>query len=152
MSPQDPDRAEQRRPGLRHGFAAFVAMLLLATSLPSGAAEHVEREYAQAVRSFKAGRTSEAYGQFFDLANRGDVDSARIALFMHLYGQQLFGKHWDALPVDVAYWQNLVRNSGSSGRPAPEFPPTVLTPKAPRVAATSARGTVKPTSVARLAQ
>jgi hypothetical protein len=109
-------------------FAAFVTTLLLGISLPSGAAPFVEREYQEATRSFRAGRLSEAFGRFQDLANRGDPDAARVALFMHAYGPTLYGKHWDALPQDVAYWASLVRNSGTSARAAGEFEPTVLKP------------------------
>jgi hypothetical protein len=112
----------------RELMAAFAAAILM-FSLPSGAASPVEREYEAAVKSFRSGRTSEAFGQFIDLANRGDVDSARIALFMHSYGAVLYGKQWEAGPQEVAYWNTLVRNSGTSARPLPEFQPTVLTPR-----------------------
>jgi hypothetical protein len=129
---QLPAKPQTRAQRLRQAFAGFVTVLLLAVSLPSGAAPHVEREYADAVRSFRAGRTSEAFGQFIDLANRGDVDSARVALFMHSYGPVLFGKQWDASPQDVAYWGNLVRNSGTSARPLAEFQPAILSPSKPK--------------------
>ena len=107
-------------------FAAFAAALLM-FGLPSGAASPVEREYEAAVESFRSGRTSDAFGRFIELANRGDVDSARIALFMHSYGAVLYGKQWEAGLQDVAYWNALVRNSGTSARALPEFQPTVLT-------------------------
>ena len=112
----------------RRDVAAVVAALLLVFSLPSYAASPVERQYQAAVKSFRSGRMAEAFGQFIDLANRGDVDSARIALFLNAYGQTLYGKQWEAGAQDVAYWTMLVRNSGPSARPLPEFQPTVLTP------------------------
>jgi hypothetical protein len=112
----------------RRSFAAAVAAMLMMFSMPSGAVSPAEREYDNAVRLFRGGRTSHAFGQFIDLANRGDVDSARIALFLYMYGPVLFGKEWDAGTQDVAYWTMLVRNSGASARPMPEFAPTVLTP------------------------
>ena len=124
----DPLQPEQRR-GLRRRLAGFITMLLLAISLPSGAVAPVEREYAEADQSFRAGRGAEAFGRFSDLANRGDVDAARIALFLHSYGAVLFNKQWEADPRDVAYWNLLVRNSGTSARPQPEFQPTVLAPR-----------------------
>jgi hypothetical protein len=123
--------ANRQQPNLtrhRRSFAAAIAAMLMMFSIPSGAASPVEREYDNAVRLFRAGRTSHAFGQFIDLANRGDVDSARIALFLHMYGPVLFGKEWDAGTQDVAYWTMLVRNSGPSARPMPEFAPTVLIP------------------------
>jgi hypothetical protein len=112
----------------RRALVAAVASTLLAFSLPSGAASPVEREYEQAVHAFRTGRLSEAFGRFVDLANRGDVDSARVALFMQSYGPVLYGKQWDAGPQNVAYWDMLIRNSGTSARPLPELQQTVLTP------------------------
>jgi hypothetical protein len=122
------DEAQTKHAQRRRNFAAAIAAMLMMFSMPSGAANPAEREYDEAVRTFRAGRMSHAFGKFIDLANRGDVDSARIALFLHSYGPVLFGKQWDAGEQDVAYWNRLVRNSGTSARPLPEFAPTVLTP------------------------
>jgi hypothetical protein len=119
--------------------AACVAAMLLATGTSAIAANPADAEYALAVSDFRAGRTSPAFGQFMELANRGDVDSARVALFMHAYGPVLYGKQWDALPADVAYWTSLVRNSGTSARPVPEFAPTVLNPTKPKTRTANAR-------------
>lgn len=124
---------------LRRRCSALVAATLLACALPALSAGHVEREYENAVRSFRAGRLSEAFGQFMDLANRGDVDAARVALFMHSYGPVLYGRQWDAGPQNVAYWNTLVRNSGTSARPMPEFQPTVLKPAKPKARPAPAR-------------
>lgn len=137
-SHQEQHPPEHRR-GLRRILAGFITMLLLAISLPSGAAAPVEREYADAVRSFRTGRTAEAFGQFTELANRGDVDAARIALFLHSYGAVLFNKQWEADPRHVAYWSALIRNSGTSARPLPEFPVTVLNPGKPKTRTAAAR-------------
>jgi hypothetical protein len=98
----------------------------MAASVPAGAAGIADIEYDNAVRSFRAGRTADAYGLFIDLANRGDPDAARIALFMYSYGATLYGSHWDANPPDVAYWNMLIRNSGTSARPASEFQPIAM--------------------------
>lgn len=114
---------QQSLPALRRVLASAVAALLLSASFASGAAPLADREFEQAVHSFRAGRVSEAFGQFADLASRGDVDSARIALFLSAYGPTLYGKHWDVLQSDTAYWSLLVRNSGSSARAQPEFVP-----------------------------
>lgn len=129
----------------RHrNFAAAIAAMLLMFSLPSGAASPVEREYEEAVQTFRVGRMSHAFGKFMDLANRGDVDSARIALFLHSYGPVLFGKQWDAGSQDVAYWATLVRNSGTTARPMPEFAPTVLNPGKGKVRPAPAKPRVMP--------
>lgn len=114
--------------------SAALALALLATvgawspASASPAAALAEREYAEAIQSFRAGRTSVAFGQFMALAQRGDVDSARIALFLYSYGPVLYGKQWDVLPADIDYWNTLVRNSGTTARAMPEFAPTVLQP------------------------
>lgn len=127
---------------------AFVATLA-GWSLPSAAspaARLAEAEYADAVQSFRAGRTSVAFGQFMALAKRGDVDSARITLFLYSYGPVLYGKQWDVLPADIDYWTTLVRNSATTARAMPEFAPTVLQPSKARPTAgvrTAALKTVK---------
>lgn len=111
-----------RRVAATLAFAAAAA----GCSMPSwaGPASGVgEREYADAVQSFREGRTSDAFGRFIDLANGGDVDAARIALFMHSYGAKLYGKYWEAAPHHVAYWTSLVRDNASSTRPVAEFQP-----------------------------
>lgn len=143
------ERHEGSARRVRRTFAGFVTMLLLALSLPSGAASPVEREYAEAVKTFRNGRLSEAFGQFMAIANRGDVDAARVALFMHMYGPALYGKQWDAGDQNVAYWTMLVRNSGTSARPMPEFKPTVLVPSRAK-AATAARPRTRGTTVAEI--
>jgi len=127
-------------PARRRQGAAVLAATLMLIALPAGAANPVEREYEDAVRSFRVGRLSEAFGQFMELANRGDVDAARVALFMHSYGPVLYGKQWDAGPQNVAYWNTLVRNSGTSARPMPEFQPTVLTPSRTKAKPVPVRG------------
>lgn len=120
-----PRAAVARLDRFRDAMASFVLLLLLlmGASGASQASGLAEREYEAAVKSFRSGRTSDAWGRFHDLANRGDPDAARIALFLHAYGPVLYGKHWDALPHDVAYWNSLVRNSGASARPVEEFQP-----------------------------
>ena len=146
---QQTERREGGARRVRRTFAGFVTVLLLALSLPSGAASPVEREYADAVKSFRSGRLSEAFGQFMAIANRGDVDAARVALFMHMYGPVLYGKQWDAGDQNVAYWTMLVRNSGSSARPMPEFKPTVLVPSRAR-ASSAAKPRTRGTTVAEI--
>lgn len=126
-------------PTLRRAALALALVATLAgwsaPAAASPAAALAEREYADAVQSFRAGRTSVAFGQFMALAKRGDVDSARIALFLYSYGPVLYGKQWDVFPSDVDYWNTLVRNSGTSARAMPEFAPTVLQPSKARSAA-----------------
>ena len=101
----------------------------LGQALPAKAFENpTQREFNEAVQQFKAGRRSEAFGRFIALANRGDVDSARIALHLHTYGSMLYGTQWEAGRDDVDYWTTLVRNSPTAGRGQPEYPPFVAQP------------------------
>jgi len=143
-------RALHGEAALRRGRCAFVAAALVTATLSAGAASPVDREYEQAVHSFRAGRLSDAFGRFVDLANRGDVDAARIALFLQSYGPVLYGKEWDAGPDNVAYWTLLIRNSGTSARPLPEYPATLLSPgKKPRTLPPRSTGTQGLANVAR---
>ena len=130
----------------------LASMALAITALQAGVASAqavqpgalAQREYDDAVATFKAGRTSEAFGRFMDLANRGDADAARIALFMNQYGTTLYGKYWDVLPRDVDYWQQLVRNSGTAARPVAEFQPLVVGSRKPGTRVAVARNTATP--------
>lgn len=118
---------------LRFAFAALVAAIALASASPARAnpaSRIADREFNAAVEQFKEGKRSHAFGMFIALANRGDVDAARIALFMHTYGPTLWGTHWEAAREDIEYWTSLVRNSTTAGRPQPAFEPLAVVPKA----------------------
>lgn len=138
-------------PGLRHAVTgrmalpvrraspdalhwALAALMAAAGWMAPAGAEPVkamDREFEAAVRHFQAGRVSLAFGRFTDLANRGDTDAARIALFLHAYGPMLHGKHWDAEEEDLANWQRLAGRGGlAPTRPRPEFVPLAV-PVAP---------------------
>jgi len=104
-------------------------LLALGQALPARAFQNpTEREFSEAVQQFKAGRRAEAFGRFIALANRGDVDSARIALHLHTYGSVLYGAQWEAGREDVEYWTTLVRNSPTAGRGQPEYKPFIAQP------------------------
>lgn len=101
-----------------------LAPLFLACAL-AGVAAHAEpideRAFAEAVASYRAGRASEAYGRFHKLAQRGDADAARIALFMLRHGPILFGTYWDASTEDVQDFTRLAVTGAQ--RTPPEFVP-----------------------------
>jgi hypothetical protein len=101
---------------MRRAFACFCA---LALSVAAHAAP--ESEFNSAVASYRAQRYSEAFGRMMSLANRGDPDAARIALFMHQYGPQLYGSYWDLNPEEVLLFQQVA--SLARQRPAPAFQP-----------------------------
>jgi hypothetical protein len=77
--------------------------------------------FDEAVVQYQQGRWAEAYGRFIALANQGDADAARTALFMLHYGPQLYNSHWDAMPSEVARWERLA--ASSQGRSSPAFQP-----------------------------
>ena len=77
--------------------------------------------YDEAVVQYQNGRWAEAYGRFIALANEGDADAARTALFMLRYGPQLYNSHWDAMPSEVARWEKLA--ASTQGRSTPVFQP-----------------------------
>ena len=60
--------------------------------------------WGQALKSYQQGRWSGAYGRFAYLADMGDPDSARIALFMLRYGPRLYGTPWSASPTQIEEW------------------------------------------------
>jgi hypothetical protein len=97
------------------------AAALLLGLLATGAAHASSQEFEEALRQYRAGRLSDAFGRFSALANKGDADAAHIALFMNKYGPQLYGSYWDAYPPDVAQWNLLIRDR--EGRPQPVFQP-----------------------------
>lgn len=118
---------------LRCALAVLVVAAGLAIASPAAranpAVKAMEREFTEAVDQFKQGRRSLAFGKFIRLANRGDVDAARIALFMHAYGATLWGAHWEADREDLEYWTTLVKNSQTAGRPQPVFEPVQMVQK-----------------------
>ena len=77
--------------------------------------------YDEAVVQYHNGRWAEAYGRFMALANDGDADAARTALFMLRYGPQLYNAHWDAMPSEIARWETLA--ASTQGRSTPVFQP-----------------------------
>jgi len=98
--------------------SACLAMLVPALGT---AAESDADAYGQAVTQYQQGRWADAYGRFMALANDGDADAARTALFMYRYGPQLYNAHWDAMPMQVARWERLA--ASSQGRSSPVFQP-----------------------------
>ena len=134
-----------RQPSLRRfAVAACVAAAMLPALAWPVATQAGERDYQEAIRVYRSGRLSEAFGRFVLLAHAGDQDSARIALFMHKYGPTLYGGYWDLAPHEVAAWSSLlthqngreepvlrtVLSANSTGNPARQARP----PEAPSVA------------------
>ncbi len=122
-----------RRAGGGWRIFLLVCLAALVCALLSPAAARAEDpSFSDAVAQFQKGRWSDAYGRFIEMANEGDADAARIAVFMQRYGPLLFGSNWDAAADDRADWQRLA--ASRQGRPPPAFRP--LEP----VTASKARG------------
>lgn len=126
---------------------ACLAVAACALLVPAQAVAD-ERRFAEAVAQYKAGRYSDAFGRFVELANAGDPDAARIALFMNQYGPFLYGSHWDAAPDELGHWTQLAALKRARSHPvfqpswepqrvatAAATPPAVR--KAPRRASTA---------------
>ncbi len=90
-----------------------------ASDLPAGS----DPAFQAAVEAFRQGRMSAAYGRFTALAQRGDADAARIALFMHRYGPTLYGRYWDVGLDDMRDWTQS--SCGPGGRMPPVYRPAL---------------------------
>ena len=85
--------------------AGLTALLPPAATLAVAAhTETASMRHARAVDAFRAGRFPEAYGRFIRLAELGDAEAARLALWMYQRGPTLFGREWDATPEQIASW------------------------------------------------
>ena len=112
-------------PSLTLGGILLFTVLSVAPAL-AGPVSANDRAYAEAVAKFRSGHMSDAYGRFIVLAEAGDADAARIALFMYRFGPVLYGTHWDANSDELDYWTGLAKKS--SGRPDPIFRPRGYVP------------------------
>ena len=92
---------------LAFGLCLIISACSLASaaSLERSAGDSALFDYA--VRLYQAGQFPAAYGRFRALANRGDVDAARIALFMLRNGELLYGTKWGTTPAEVSLWLAL---------------------------------------------
>lgn len=112
--------------------------LVLGLCITCTAVAH-DSEFRQAVRQYRAGEWSGAYGRFVLLANEGHRDAARMALFMHQYGVLLYDSQWDASEEDVELWSRV------AGRwPLPGEPERVSPAAAPEKPAWAARARMVP--------
>jgi hypothetical protein len=73
----------------------------------NGAVAAPDPAYAEAVREYRAGRWSSAFGRLIPLANNGNVEAARIALFMQQHGRVLYNSDWEASEEDVELWSRM---------------------------------------------
>ncbi len=67
-----------------------------------------ETAFAAAHEAYKSTRWAEAYAAFAALADRGDAESARIALQMWWHGQALYGRGFEVTPAQIQHWWMLL--------------------------------------------
>lgn len=82
----------------RTAAAAFVLLL-------GAQARAQDAGLAEARQLYDEGRWTLAWEQFATLADRGDVEAARMAIRMTRYGQQLFNQPWAPQPERMARWR-----------------------------------------------
>jgi hypothetical protein len=92
---------------MQYDGAVMKALCLVFALCFSTIAAAQDPMFTDAVRSYRAGQWSAAYGQFRYLANSGNTEAARIALFMYGHGRLLYGSQWDASEDDLALWSRL---------------------------------------------
>jgi hypothetical protein len=105
-----PSRRQAMVWALRAGLAAVAPWV--APSAHAGRSGHAALLHARAIAAFRAGRFSEAYGRFVALADLGDAEAARLALWMYQRGPSLFGSDWDATPDQLSDWTALATRRG----------------------------------------
>jgi hypothetical protein len=101
--------------GCAVGFAQSVrtAAAPVAAERPAGVRSAEDQKlFAEAVRLYRSGRWSAAYGRFVALADKGDVASSRIALQMLRHGGELYGTEWAAAPSQVVVWERAAAAGG----------------------------------------
>lgn len=99
---------------------AALLVTLVCGAFPAWAAS--DPSFDLAVRSYRAGRYSDAYGKLIPLANNGNEQAARIVLFMYAHGPLLYGTAWDASSEDIELWSRL---AGERAARQPGYDPLV---------------------------
>lgn len=79
----------------------------------------IDPAFTHAVTHYRQGRWSGAYGRFAQLADQGNAEAARIALFMLRNGEQLYRSGWGASQDQIDSWialasRNAIQQVGES--------------------------------------
>lgn len=85
-------------------LCAAGAMAMTTTATP---AQSIDAPFKQATEQHKLGNWSHAYGRFSALADGGDAEEARIALFMLRHGPDMYGLEWGASQPQIDQWTKL---------------------------------------------
>jgi hypothetical protein len=91
------------------GRARYAAAIALTSIVFGGgpAAAAPAPAFDDAMQHYQDGRWAAAYGRFAALADRGDNESARIALLMLRHGERLYGSKWSATQEQIRRWSVL---------------------------------------------
>lgn len=87
--------------GLKHA----AAILLVALAPHAFGATAIDEERAEARQLYDEGRWSLAWERFAALADRDDLESARMVLRMTRFGPQLFQQSWTPSAERMARWR-----------------------------------------------
>ena len=113
MASSHPPRP-RRRVRVRGPVAAMLTTLLLACAACPFTPVESAPVSDHAVASIDAGIWREVFSRLARRADRGDPDSARLALEMHRAAPQVYGERFGATPAQLQRWHCRVR-----GRDAP---------------------------------
>ncbi|MBT9505706.1 hypothetical protein [Rhodoferax sp.] len=101
----------QRSPSIfRHPLAAILLLCAaeaIATTTATTYVANSDVAFKQAMEQHKLGNWSHAYGRFSALADGGDAEAARIALFMLRHGSEMYGLKWGASQPQIDQWTKL---------------------------------------------
>lgn len=111
----------------RHLLSAAGLALFLACAAPEPAAataargtEHAPRRHPDkaldaAAAQYRAANWGEAFDRMAALADAGHPGAARIALFMHTYGPQMYGRYWRVDPQRAQRWERAAATAQPAG-------------------------------------
>lgn len=69
---------------------------------------HQEAALKDAATFYRAAKWGEAFDRMSALADAGHPEAARIALFMRIYGPQMYGRYWRVEPEQEQRWERVV--------------------------------------------
>lgn len=109
---------------LRALHAPLAAVLASAFLSAHPLAAASDKELRSAAVPYQNGEWGEAFSRISKLADAGHADAARIALFMHRYGPEMYGRYWTVPEPRLVRWQSFARETRfNSFAPAKELSP-----------------------------
>jgi hypothetical protein len=84
-------------------LARCLATLVIAFAATTVSASD-DADFNNVLKLYRQAKFAGAYGRFCELADRGNPEAARIALFMLRYGTQLYSSDWGASQGQIERW------------------------------------------------